>query len=84
MPHLAQGELTAVEAGEIVDVNGRELAALATLKPGGNLQHRDFGEAVPIKVAMPEDASSRPVHCLLASAPPRANRSPRLSGKDEK
>ena len=67
MPHLAQGELTAVEAGELVHVDGRELAALATLKPGQDLQRRDFGEAVAIKVAMAEDASSRPVHCLLAA-----------------
>jgi hypothetical protein len=42
-PHLAWDELTAVEAGEIVDVNGRELAAL---KSGQDLQRRDFSQAV--------------------------------------
>ena len=66
MPDLAQGELTAVEAGELVDVDRSELAA-ATLEPGGDLQRRDFGQAVAIEVAVPEDASPRPVHRLLAA-----------------
>ena len=46
MPHLAQGELTAMEAGELVHVDGREFAALATLKSGQDLQPRDFSQAV--------------------------------------
>ena len=67
MLHLAQGELTAVEAGELVDVNRSELAALPTLEPRQDFQRRNFSQAVAIKVAVTEDASSRPVHCLLAA-----------------
>ena len=56
-----------MEAGKLVHVNGRELEALATFEPGGDLQGCNFSQTVAIKVAMAKDASSRPVHCLLAA-----------------
>jgi hypothetical protein len=67
MPHFAQCELTAVYAGEFVHIDRRGFAAAPTFEAGGNFQSRDFGEAVAIQIAMPEDAPPGPIHCLPAA-----------------
>jgi len=60
--HLAKRELTAVPAGEVVNVDDRELAAAAAFKARRDVQRHDFGKAVAIEIAMTEDASPSPVH----------------------